>query len=252
MSEPAILKPERPLVPMVAAPLLTYCAYDHDRRYGGLLGGDGCIYGIPQNASSVIKINPFTDECTLIGSLAEGGHKWHGGNVGPDGNIYGIPCHADNVIKINTASGEVSTIGGPIPAGKHRPDGKYKYLGGVVGSDGAIYCLPSDADYVLRIDCETSEVKCVGRSLEDEIISHTKWQNGFLGNDGCIYGIPLSGQTVIKINCTTHEVTTIGGPLKVCVCARTCACGCVRVCVCVCVCGHAHARARGWEGFGAP
>ena len=71
-------------------------------------------------------------EPQVIGDLPLGGHKWHGGNVGPDGNIYGIPCHADTVLKIDTHNGVVSEIGGPIPAGKHRPDGKYKYLGGVV------------------------------------------------------------------------------------------------------------------------
>ena len=126
-------------------------ARTHALRYGGLLGGDGCIYGIPQNAGSVIKIDPRTDACSTIGSLEEGGWKWHGGNTAGDGNIYAIPCHADSVLKIDcsaaavAAGAQVSTIGaGKVPAGRARPDGKYKYLGGVLGPDGCVYAMPSD------------------------------------------------------------------------------------------------------------
>ena len=35
--------------------------------------------------------------------------------------------------------------------GKHREDGKYKYLGGVLGSDGVMYLVPGDADRVMKV-----------------------------------------------------------------------------------------------------
>ena len=43
------------------------------------MGNDGCIYCMPCNASQVLKIDPKTQECTLIGDpVPEGGYKWHG------------------------------------------------------------------------------------------------------------------------------------------------------------------------------
>jgi hypothetical protein len=193
-----------------------------NKWYGGLMGTDGRIYGVPQNASSVLRIDPAVNggECELFGSFPEGGWKWHGGCVGTDGVIYGIPAHANTVLKI--VPGDVprlSEIGGPLRTGKHRTDGKYKYLGGVLGNDGCIYCVPSDADYVLRIDCATDEVREVGASLEGEKIVQNKWQNGFLGDDGVIWGIPLKSETVLTIIPSDEPgvdptVKTVGGPFK--------------------------------------
>ena len=125
-----------------------------NKWYGGLLGADGCIYGIPQNADSVLRIEPDLQRVTTIGALPAGGWKWHGGVVS-DGVIYSLPAHADTVLRIDTRTAEVSEIGGPLASGKHRTDGKYKYLGGVLGRDGKIYGVPSDADHVLCIDPAT-------------------------------------------------------------------------------------------------
>lgn len=103
--------------------------------------------------------------------------------------MYGVPCHSDKILKVDVATGTCTTLGlsvtggGPLPAGKKRPDGKYKYLGGVNGTDGAIYFMPADADFVTRLDPLTGEVKTIGTSFEGEEINHTKWQNGFMAHD---------------------------------------------------------------------
>ncbi|KAK3247240.1 hypothetical protein CYMTET_43254 [Cymbomonas tetramitiformis] len=176
--------------------------------YGGLLGEDGCIYGIPYNASSVLKIDPSTQEVTTIGELPEGGWKWHGGVVAPNGDIYGMPSHANTVLKIVPSTGEVVEIG-TLSKGRQSDDHyKYKYGGGVVGEDGAVYGLPSDADRVLKIVPTTGEVTEIGEVLEGT----NKWQNGFSGRDGAIYGIPCNAEAVLKIVPSTGEVSTVGGP----------------------------------------
>ena len=92
--------------------------------YGGLLGGDGCIYGIPQCAVSVIKIDPKNQQVSTIGKLPGGGWKWHGGVTGPDGCIYGIPANADTVLKIDPMTQEVMTLPFRYTC-HHRDDGKY-------------------------------------------------------------------------------------------------------------------------------
>ena len=194
-----------------------------NKWYGGLMGTDGCIYGVPQNAEAVLRIDPATNggECTLHGKYPLGGWKWHGGTVGVDGAIYGVPAHADTVLKITPGDPPTMVeIGSNLRTGKHRTDGKYKFLGGVLGKDGCVYFIPSDSDHVLQIDCETDEVREVGESLENERIVQNKWQNGFVGDDGTIWGIPLKGETVLTVKPPAVKgqgevvVKTVGGPFR--------------------------------------
>ena len=50
----------------------------------------------------------------------------------------------------------------------HRNDRKYKYLGGVLGPDDCIYCIPSDADFVLKVDPATQTAYEIGESLDED------------------------------------------------------------------------------------
>ena len=181
--------------------------------YGGLLGLDGCIYGIPNCATAVLRVDPRTQEVSTFGEadlpdtpFGDQKYKWHGGVAHPNGYIYGVPSHSDCVLKIDPATQSVTTFGGPIASGTYRPDGKYKYGGAVIGSNGAIYCLPSDADQVLKIDPDTEEVTLIGPAFDD---CHNKWQNGYLAADGHVYAIPCHAEAVLRICCDTDEVTTV-------------------------------------------
>lgn len=173
--------------------------------YGGLLGADGCIYGMPNCASQVIKINPRTQEVSFFGDFPQGQYQWHGGVVGHDGCFYAVPSHARQVLKIDPVHETTRLIGADIDPGLHRPQGRYKYGGAVVGPDGAIYCLPSDADRVLKIDPVTEQVQAIGPAFA----LHNKWQNGYLAADGCIYAIPCNSESVLKIDCATDEVSLV-------------------------------------------
>jgi len=180
--------------------------------YGGLLGSDGAVYCIPNNADSVLKISPgVRPETQLFGELEPGGYKWHGGCVGADQRIYGIPAHADNVLCIEPgASPKIYQYGGPLEVGNYRPDGRYKYGGGVLAPNGAVYAFPSDAARVLKIlppDSPEPRVHAVGRAFDDE---HNKWQNGFVGRDGNVYGIPLNARGALKIDTATDEAEEVG------------------------------------------
>jgi hypothetical protein len=172
--------------------------------YGGITGCDGCFYGIPHNATGVLKINPVTQEVTILaeGSFPEGEWKWHGGLASQDkSKIIGFPNNADSVLVIDVVYQQVRTIGDSttLRSGYHRvpQDARYKYLGGSLTADGKYaYLFPCDAEYVLRIDMETEELKLVGPHLTE---GENKWQNGFVGNDGCIYGIPQRSSGVLRI-----------------------------------------------------
>jgi hypothetical protein len=171
--------------------------------FGGILGSDGCVYGIPQNASKVLKINPYTQECTLIGDgLGDGMWKYHGGTAINGGTkIVGYPNNSDSILVIDVEKQTVYTIGDGtlLQSGRHRipQDGRYKWLGGAVTLNGKFtYLFPCDAERVLRIDNETFELKLVGPELLE---GENKYQNGFVSKDGAVYGIPQRAAGVLRI-----------------------------------------------------
>ena len=116
-----------------------------NKWYGGVLGPDGKIYGIPYNSASVLIIDPVagTADTTTITGLT-GSYKWRG-VLGPDGKIYGIPHSSGSVLIIDPVAGtaDTTTITGLTGAGK--------WLGGVLGPDGKIYGIPFNSDTVLII-----------------------------------------------------------------------------------------------------
>ena len=73
------------------------------RRAGGVLAADGNIYGIPYQATQVLRFDPRTQQATLVGAELPGGSKWRGGVLGADGNIYGIPSDATQVLSVAVA-----------------------------------------------------------------------------------------------------------------------------------------------------
>ncbi len=172
--------------------------------YGGIVGADECIYGIAHNSTGVLKINPMTQEVSVLaeGTLPEGRWKWHGGLASLDRKkIIGFPNNADSILVVDVMKSRVYKVGdnAVLRSGSHRipQDGRYKYLGGALTADGRYaYLFPCDAEYVLRMDMLTDELKLVGPHLTE---GENKFQNGFVAEDGCIYGIPQRSSGVLRI-----------------------------------------------------
>lgn len=78
-----------------------------------------------------------------------------------------MPANADDVLRVVPGGG--CTTFGECRTGVHRADGKYKFLGGVLGCDGKIYFIPSDSDRVLQVNPETLTCREVGPSLKNEV-----------------------------------------------------------------------------------
>jgi hypothetical protein len=180
--------------------------------YGGIVGSDGCIWGIPHNHSYVLHIDPTTDTVSLLGQgdditgrrpLPTGMWKWHGGLRAGD-KIIGFPNNSDSVLVINCNIEQhkaIYTIGDEtiLKSGRHRipQDNRYKYLGGALTQDGrAAYLFPCDAEQVLRVDCVHDKLSLVGPLLLE---GENKFQNGFVGSDGALYGIPQRSCGVLRI-----------------------------------------------------
>ena len=189
--------------------------------YGGVVGKqDGAIYGIPHNSPSVLRIDPSQEGnvVTLHGDYGQGGHKWHGAAAAPDGTIVSVPANADTVLCVTPGRPEpiLTELGDSsiIQTGRHRDDGKYKFLGAMAGTDGRVYCFPCASEHVLQVDTMTKQVRMVGPNLYDsgmERMLQNKWQNGLTSeSEQCIYAIPLSAEHILKIDTSSDEpvVTT--------------------------------------------
>jgi hypothetical protein len=73
--------------------------------------------------------------------------------------------------------------------------GQEKYLGGVEGGNGLIYCIPGHARRVLVINPKTDEVSYIG----PEFSGKYKWLRGVLAQDGERLPLCLSFVVVVVV-----------------------------------------------------
>ena len=118
--------------------------------YNMVAAADGCIYGIPYNATSVLKFDPRTQELSTFGKLTARA-KYVSGALGPTGRfIYCPPGNRKTVARgkqrgktaitayvlcIDTMKQTCELIGDD-----------YGYLGwhgAALGGDGMVYCVPT-------------------------------------------------------------------------------------------------------------
>jgi hypothetical protein len=138
-----------------------------NKWYGGIVGKDNCVYGVPYRTCAVLKIDCATDTATLVGpDYGTTKYNWHGG-VQVNGKIYAHPSHANTVLVINTNPGTArSSVCTELPIVRAPydtdPRQNYKWLGGSVGRDGNIYCPACDTSSVLKIDVTTDTCSTFG------------------------------------------------------------------------------------------
>lgn len=127
---------------------------DKYKYLGGGIAADGKVYFFPSDAERVLCVDPETDECKLVGPIfMEGINKWQNGFTTRDGAVYAIPQRGHGVLRIEPApkgSGEDARVSS-LWCGGIDPDMTDKFEGGVMGSDGCIYCIPLRAKAVLKI-----------------------------------------------------------------------------------------------------
>lgn len=168
--------------------------------YGAIATPAGAVIGIPTNAPACLRIvGGDPPQISTFGSFEEGGWKWHGAVRSLNGCIWGIPANSDTVLRIDCAANDCEPdvareVSSPaIRSGRHRAgkDNKYKFLGGVQAL-GDVFLIPSDSDYVVRVDCATGAMHTIGEPIYNhEPAQQNKWQNGCFAADGHIYAIPL-------------------------------------------------------------
>lgn len=156
----------------------------------------GTIYGIPSHAHQIICITPSTPKAPakistipLPNEHHQGHFKWLRGVV-HDGCLYGIPAWSTKgVLKVHLKTKEVSVLplpkdsthyeSQPIPGEVDR--GRWMWHGGAIAKsskgEAAIYCPPSNAEYVLKVCLDGSDrVEEIGPPLTE---GQNKWYGEF-------------------------------------------------------------------------
>lgn len=123
-----------------------------DLRYkwlGGSYGADNCIYGMPSDATTILRIDPIKNEATTFGKIGASRNKFQGGVLSSiDNCVYAVPADADCVLKIDT---DPNTPLGIDYIGEGFQDVGDKWQGAFVGSDDRIYAIPENIDHVMVI-----------------------------------------------------------------------------------------------------
>lgn len=182
---------------------------------GSMLPTDGCIYAIPQSAWHVLKIDPETDTCTLVGPTLKGRCKWYGGVIGKqDHALYGIPQNASSVLRID--ADPLSRVSSVTLHGDYGTGG-HKWHGATAAPDGTIVSVPANADSVLLITparpepvlmlIGTKDVIRTGRHRTDR---KYKFLGAMAGTDGKVYCFPCGSERVLQIDTVLKQVREVG------------------------------------------
>ena len=176
--------------------------------YGSIAAADGCIYGIPNNAGSVLRFDPRTQKLSTFGHLVLGKRKYKSAVLGPQGRfIFCIPARAERVLCIDTVTLTCEPIGDNFGRSKH-----IKWFGGAIGGDSLIYCIPLETmSRVLRIDPSAKTASFFGPPL---LSGSWAWTGGATGADGCVYGTPHHSEQVLRVDPFAGTVSTVGKAIR--------------------------------------
>jgi len=179
------------------------CGVGHAQASGwfpGLRASDDRFYMTPQDAGSVLVLDPKNHTTKLIGAFGNGTFKWSPGVFGLDGRLYCAPVNAPSVLVVDPVAQTASMIG---------PDfglAEFKWLTGVRADDGKIYCAPLTARSVLVIDPMARSAYLLGEFGD----VRGKWCPGVLGPDRNIYCSPYHASSVLVVNPLTQAISTVG------------------------------------------
>ena len=180
---------------------------------------DGYLYGIPAWATAgVLRV----DIAALWGRRRRGGEE--GAEEEKAGGSGGArACSPSDAVRIlplpldTFAGNDGEDGGGGVGGGGGRDrvgaSGRRWLWHGASLDRGrtAIYCIPSNATSVLKVDLNTMKCSLL-RLLESStpVDVTNKWYGGLLGGDDAVYGVPYAASGVLRIDCRTNAVTILG------------------------------------------
>lgn len=181
-----------------------------DMRFKWLRGmfAHGYLWAIPAWASAVLCVDvdaywkrrkrPAPAQSSSSSSNSSTGGN-DGGGGGAEENLDG------NIIQYL-----------PLPEG--HPEGMtWQWHGaGLNRQKNAIYCIPSNAHQVLKVDLTTKTTSFIPITVDAKLYPSfemnlsNKWYGGILGNHNCVYGVPYRSCAVLKIDCDANTACLVG------------------------------------------
>lgn len=244
--EEAILDPAYLHLPVRSTTLNTSLLYKSDfpGRPGLMpgthkhLGGaydptDGCIYGVPANSHAIMCIYPNQEmggeyQLTTIPlpeRIRKRKMKWLRGIIA-HGYLWAIPAWADSVLCVDLDAfwgrrklpeGQTDVVNLiPLPDG-HPKSMRWQWHGaGINQAKTGIFCIPSNAKQVLKVDIATKTTSFIDIEFDQEkypdfsLDCQNKWYGGITGDDDCVYGIPYRSGAVLRIDTSNDSAKLIG------------------------------------------
>ena len=146
---------------------------------------DGCIYGVPANSKSILCMYPSEDEklrykmttIPLPDRIVDREMKWLRGIVA-HGYLWAIPAWADSVLCVDLdafwgrrhlAEGQADVVQLiPLPD-DHPKSMRWQWHGaGINKEETAIYCIPSNARKVLKVDVTTKRTSFIDVEYDEK------------------------------------------------------------------------------------
>ena len=172
---------------------------------------DGCIYGVPANSKSILCIYPDADDnekyklktIPLPERIQDRQMKWLRGILA-HGYLWAIPAWADSVLCV-----DVDAFWGrrELPEGQtdcvqllklpenHPKQMRWQWHGaGINHEQTAIFCIPSNAKQVLKVDIATKTTSFIDIEYDQSkypdftLDCSNKWYGGIVGDDNAVYG----------------------------------------------------------------
>ena len=168
---------------------------------------DGCIYCMPCNAKSILKINPRDDSFESVGKYLEDDEdgeerKFSGAVADEHGIIYGIPDYSKQIVKFDpTKPDSESTLG-------NKSDEYFNCGDGVLAMDGNIYASNKKGD-ILRIDVAKGSYLWILNNFQSRH-DGSEWGAPVVGMDKHIYWPPLNANRVMKFNVPSQKQSLVG------------------------------------------
>jgi hypothetical protein len=203
----------------------------HKHLGGAYDPSDGTIYGIPANSKSILCIRPNENgdyrlsTIPLPDRIADCSMKWLRGIIS-GGYLWAIPAWADSVlcVDIDAFWGRRKLPEGQsdfvnlIPLPDSHPTGmRWQWHGaGLNKEETGIFCVPSNAKKVLKVDVVTKTTSFIDIEYDPEkypefsLDCTNKWYGGITGDDNAVYCVPYRAPAVLKIDTVTNTAKLIG------------------------------------------
>ena len=181
------------------------CLYDDT-----VLGSDGCLYGIPQQAKHVIRLDPRTQLLSVANPDFSNG-KFDLNFAKMDG--MGSVLHSNGIIyafKHDEREGSLKVLKIDTDKGIYTVNSFYENLQGsahpIIGLDNCIYLSAwSPSNSVLKYDPQENTIQNLKMFEKDGI---NNWASAEVASDGNVYFVSSFQNHMIQLN-TLNELTDI-------------------------------------------